>query len=173
MKQKFKNPKISSTFSRVSAQKFSKSQGFHIIFVSWEIYERKRSAFILSIFMFKKALLRAFKVVPFFRRKPFTFIPFLPMFSFDPPENIRKLSVFSYFQGNQKGTLGRKSLTLSFSLMKTSNLRLVSYSFILCVNPPYKKHLNKSKGMDYSTNYTLLAKSKVSKLRLNDETVNF
>ena len=27
--------------------------------------------------------------------------------------------------------------------------------------------------MDYSINYTLLAKSKVSKLRLNDETVNF
>ena len=30
------------------------------------------------------------------------------MFFFDPPENIRKSKVFWYFQGDQKGTLGRK-----------------------------------------------------------------
>ena len=27
---------------------------------------------------------------------------------FDPPEKIRKPEVFSYFQGDQKGTLGKK-----------------------------------------------------------------
>ena len=37
---------------------------------------------------------------------------FLPMFSFDFPENIRKALVFSCFQGDQKGTLGRKRLIL-------------------------------------------------------------
>ena len=35
--------------------------------------------------------------------------PFFPMFPFDPPENIRKRLVFRYFQGDQKGTLGKKS----------------------------------------------------------------
>ena len=57
--------------------------------------------------------------------------------------------------------------------METSYLRLVPYSFILCTNLLYKNHLNKSKGMDCSTNYTLLVKSEVSKLCLNDETVDF
>ena len=33
-----------------------------------------------------------------------------PMFSFDPRENIRKPKVFCSFQGDQKGTLGRKGL---------------------------------------------------------------
>ena len=33
------------------------------------------------------------------------------MFPFDPPENIRKPKVFGCFQGDQKGTLGRKGLT--------------------------------------------------------------
>ena len=32
------------------------------------------------------------------------------MFPFDPPENIRKPLVFWCFQGDQKGTLGRKGL---------------------------------------------------------------
>ena len=33
-----------------------------------------------------------------------------PMFPFDPRENIRKPKVFCCFQGDQKGTLGRKGL---------------------------------------------------------------
>ena len=62
--------------------------------------------------------------------------------------------------------------------METSYLRLVPYSFILCTNLLYKNHLNKSKGMDCWTNYTLLevsklVKSEVSRLCLNDETVDF
>ena len=32
------------------------------------------------------------------------------MFPFQPPENIRKTSDFDVFQGDQKGTLGRKGL---------------------------------------------------------------
>ena len=48
--------------------------------------------------------------------QPFLFITFsLLMFSFAPPENIRKL-VFWCFQGDQKGTLGRKGLINSFIL---------------------------------------------------------
>ena len=35
---------------------------------------------------------------------------FLPMFPSDPPETIRKPKVFWCFQGDQKGTLGRKVL---------------------------------------------------------------
>ena len=35
---------------------------------------------------------------------------FFPLFPFDPPENIRKPKVFWCFQGDQKGTLGRKGL---------------------------------------------------------------
>ena len=38
---------------------------------------------------------------------------FFPMFPFDPPENIRKPKVFRCFQGDQKGTLGRKGLISS------------------------------------------------------------
>ena len=34
------------------------------------------------------------------------------MFLFDPPENIRKQKVFWCFQGDQKGTSGRKSLNI-------------------------------------------------------------
>ena len=34
------------------------------------------------------------------------------MFPFDPPENIWKPLVFLCFQGNQKGTLGRKGLMI-------------------------------------------------------------
>ena len=35
---------------------------------------------------------------------------YFPMFPFDSPENIRKPKVFCCFQGDQKGTLGRKEL---------------------------------------------------------------
>ena len=35
---------------------------------------------------------------------------FVPMFPFDPLENIRKPLLFSCFQGDQKRTLGRKEL---------------------------------------------------------------
>ena len=35
---------------------------------------------------------------------------FFPIFPFDPPEKIRKPSVFLYSRGNQKGTLGSKRL---------------------------------------------------------------
>ena len=38
------------------------------------------------------------------------------MFPFDPPENIRKPLVFWCFQGDQKGTLGRKGLKFQQSL---------------------------------------------------------
>ena len=37
------------------------------------------------------------------------------MFLFDPPKNIRKSKVFSYFQGDQKGSLGRKELNFQKS----------------------------------------------------------
>ena len=45
---------------------------------------------------------------------------FFPMFPFNPPENIRKPLVFSCFQGDQKGVLGRKgsNCVLSFSLIE-------------------------------------------------------
>ena len=54
----------------------------------------------------------------FFKRRISIFIwhyrnnfnPFLPIFSFNPPENIRILKVFWCFQGDQRGTLGRKGL---------------------------------------------------------------
>ena len=36
------------------------------------------------------------------------------MFPFDPPENIRKPKVFWCFQGDLKGTLGRKEFTPNF-----------------------------------------------------------
>ena len=39
---------------------------------------------------------------------------FFPMFPFDPPENIRKPKAFLCFQGDQKGTLGRKGLTRKY-----------------------------------------------------------
>ena len=39
---------------------------------------------------------------------------FFPMSSFDPPENIRKPKVFLCFQGDQKGTSGRKGLKILF-----------------------------------------------------------
>ena len=35
---------------------------------------------------------------------------FFPMFPYGPSENIRKPKVFIFFQGDQKGTLGRNGL---------------------------------------------------------------
>ena len=37
---------------------------------------------------------------------------FVPMFPFDTPENVRKPPVSRGFQGDQKGTLGRKGLNI-------------------------------------------------------------
>ena len=45
---------------------------------------------------------------------------FFPMFHFDPPENIRKPLVFRGFQGDEKGTLGRKRLSFIFLLFFTA-----------------------------------------------------
>ena len=42
---------------------------------------------------------------------------FFSMFPFDSPENIRKPLVFWCFQGNQKGTLGRKGFMLESFVM--------------------------------------------------------
>ena len=44
----------------------------------------------------------------------FAMKPFFSMFPFDRTENIRKPLVFGYFQGHQKGALGRNGI-LSFS----------------------------------------------------------
>ena len=53
------------------------------------------------------------------------------MFPFDPPENIRKPKVFSCFQGDQKGTLGRKGLNTSeiIKFDKIINFALFPRSF--------------------------------------------
>ena len=40
---------------------------------------------------------------------------FFSMSSFDPPENIKKPLVFWCFQGDQKGTLGKKGLKVIYS----------------------------------------------------------
>ena len=45
------------------------------------------------------------------------------MFPFDPPENIRKPKVFWCFQGDQKGTLGRKGLTVKYFANNTALIR--------------------------------------------------
>ena len=42
---------------------------------------------------------------------------FFPMSPFDPYENIRKPLVFWCFQGDQKGTLGRKELINGSSIL--------------------------------------------------------
>ena len=36
--------------------------------------------------------------------------PFFPIFPFDAPENTRKSKVFGCFQGDKKGTSGRKEI---------------------------------------------------------------
>ena len=46
------------------------------------------------------------------------------MFRFDPPENIRKPLVFRYFQGDQKGTSGRKGLNLDTILISVVKKKL-------------------------------------------------
>ena len=48
-----------------------------------------------------------------------TLIFFFPMFPFDLPENIRKPKVSKSFQGNEKGTLGRKGLKQIDTLKQT------------------------------------------------------
>ena len=57
------------------------------------------------------------------------------MFPFDPPENIRKPLVFGYFQGDQKGTLGRKGVIVlrwdKILLRKTWQLILLRDSVLL------------------------------------------
>ena len=45
------------------------------------------------------------------------------MFPFDPPENIRKPLVFCCFQGDQKGTFGRKGLNVKKFLETQEVLR--------------------------------------------------
>ena len=49
------------------------------------------------------------------------------MFPFDPNENIRKPLVFC-FQGDQKGTLGRKGLTLCIYIYGRGKLMAVTLS---------------------------------------------
>ena len=49
---------------------------------------------------------------------------FLPVFPFDPPENIRKPLVFGCFEGNQKGVLGRKVLKILCNHQKVLPLSL-------------------------------------------------
>ena len=47
------------------------------------------------------------------------------MFPFDPPENIRKPKVFWCFQGDQKGTFGRKGLTLRNNVPLKNNYEII------------------------------------------------
>ena len=49
------------------------------------------------------------------------------MFPYDPPENIRKPKVFCCFQGDQKGTLGRKGLFAVFAI----NFEQISFLLVL------------------------------------------
>ena len=58
--------------------------------------------------------------------KPF----FFPMFPFDPPENIRKPKVFQCFQEDQKGTLGRKGLSLLSSSLRIRKTRLYMLNYL-------------------------------------------
>ena len=55
-----------------------------------------------------KVFIKPFEIAQGSENKNLTL--FFPMFPFDPPENIRKPLVFC-FQGDQKGTLGRKGLS--------------------------------------------------------------
>ena len=58
----------------------------------------------------------------------FALILFFPMFPFDPPENIRKPWVFWRFQGDQKGTMGRKVLNIFSVVLVLSNLKSQQWS---------------------------------------------
>ena len=62
------------------------------------------------------------------RNSPLTL--FFPKFPFVPPKNIKKPLVYWYFQGDQQGTLGIKSLTETF-WKKKKNCRLCACNFIL------------------------------------------
>ena len=56
------------------------------------------------------------------------------MFPLNPPENIRNLSVFWCFQGDQKGTLGKKGLKRTTA---SPNLISVSCCILNDLNLPY------------------------------------
>ena len=71
---------------------------------------------------------------------------FFPKFPFDPHENIRKTLVFRCFQGDQKGILGRKGLTvLQARLLSTSFLFVFDYVFLAS----YQKCLATSIGNQF------------------------
>ena len=53
---------------------------------------------------------------------------FFPAFPFDPPENIGK-----YFQGDQKGTLGRKELKLCWDYQFWLNVHCFDFNYWLLV----------------------------------------
>ena len=55
---------------------------------------------------------------------------FFPIFPFDPPEIIRKPLVFLYFQGDQKGTLGRKGLIYPY-LNSRKHLFILTTSIVV------------------------------------------
>ena len=95
-------------------------------------------------------LLRGFRVIPSLRKKVSTLNLFLPILPFDPLKTSEKPSEnLCFFREIKREHWEEKRLTLS--LLMTRSLSLVSY-FILCVNPLYEKHSNKSQGMNYLTN---------------------
>ena len=65
-----------------------------------------------------------------------------PMFPFDHPENIRKPKIFWCFQGDQKGTLGRKGLKFRkmlhnmvaalFNKLSWDSVACVTWSSVIC-----------------------------------------
>lgn len=52
---------------------------------------------------------------------------FFPKFPFVPPKNIKKPLIYWYFQGDQQGTLGIKSLTETFWKKKLQTLCMQLY----------------------------------------------
>ena len=59
------------------------------------------------------------------RNSPLTL--FFPKFPFVPPKNIKKPLIYWYFQGDQQGTLGIKSLTETFWKKKLQTLCMQLY----------------------------------------------
>ena len=57
------------------------------------------------------------------------------MFPFDPPENIRKILFSWCFQGDQKGTLGRKGVKRV--LLNCSSERVLLFNMIFLENTFY------------------------------------
>ena len=73
-----------------------------------------------------------------------TLTHFFPIFPFNPPKNIIKPQVFWYFQGGQKGTLGRNWLAfhlLSFILysrdLVSINVPIFHSCPTYCTYPPF------------------------------------